>query len=447
MSAILSGPLSAETLTDTLRDAYRNSNLLEQNRAVLRAADEDVAQAMASLRPTLDFVASSNRTFPQDPAQRLAGVPPVITTAQLQASITLYAGNRNRLAVESTKETVLSTREALRSIEQNVLLAAVQAYQDVRSAESFVQLRQNNNRLITQELNAARDRFEVGEVTRTDVALAESALAEARSLLTSAQGDLATAREAFKLAVGRFPGDLADPPPPPALPATEAEAREIAVRTHPAILQAQRQVTVAEIGIEIAEGAYMPTVTGSITGSTDSYQQDEERTASLNYSQPIYRGGQLASLERQAAARRDQARSSLLRTVREVEQSVGNAWAQRAVTAGLVDASRRQIVAAQTAFDGIREEARLGARTTLDVLDAEQDLLNARVVLVDAQAQGYVANFSLLSAMGLLTAEHLELGVQTYDPAAYYNAVRDAPAYLSPRGQKLDKVLERLGRQ
>lgn len=447
LSLVSLAPASAETLADALISAYRHSHLLDQNRAVLRAADEDVAQAVAALRPVLAFTG----TVALSPTNSSLSNP-LTTSLDLTASITIFDNGATRLGIEAAKESVLATREALVNVEQQVLLAAVQAYLDVLSANSFVALRQSNVRLITQELRAARDRFEVGEVTRTDVALAESRLAAARSQLAAEEGGLAVAREAYRVAVGRYPGRLSPLPRAPRVPASQREAEGVAVRTHPLIRQAQRQVSIAEINIKRAETAMKFTVTGRASvGVTHSSTPlgtgwDDSASASVTLNQPIYSGGALASALRQSKAGRDQARHGLLDITHNIQQGVGNAWATLGIAQAQIQAADRQIRAAQIAFDGTREEASLGARTTLDVLDAEQELLDARASRIDAEAQAYVAIYSLLSAMGLLTVDHLQLGIQTYDPATYYDAVKNAPAQRSRQGKQLDSLLERLGR-
>ena len=434
--AVVALPLRAETLADALIAAYRNSNLLEQNRAVLRAADEDVAVALSALRPVLQVGADasySNQRF-------------VDTTASiaLAAEITLYDFGRNRLAVDVQKEVVLATREALVNVEQQVLLAAVRAYVSVRLSQEIVGLRESNARLITQELRAARDRFDLGETTRTDVALAEARLATSRSDLIAAQGDLLVARENFLLAVGHYPGNLAPPPRSPRTARNLDAARSVASRTHPLIRQAQREVTAGALNMARAKAAMGPTLTGRARLGYDSSTKRAE-SLSLALDQTIYAGGRLSALFRQALARRDQARSGLLQTTAEIGQDVGEAWANLTVASASIEATDREIRAAQTAFDGVREEALLGARTTLDVLDAEQNLLSARTNRVSAEANRYVSVYVLLSTMGLLTVDHLGLGIPTYDPAAYYNAVKNAPA-TSSQGRKLDRVLKSIGR-
>jgi outer membrane protein len=434
-------PAGAETLGDALIAAYRNSNLLEQNRAVLRAADEDAAQAIARLRPVIAAAAQATQ---RDPTP--FGQDDLIAQIGLTADLTLYAGGQNRLALEAAKETVLATREALLQTEQLVLLDAVVAFMEVIRASQFVSLGENNIRVLGEELQAARDRFEVGEVTRTDVSLAEARLALARANLAAAQGDLQVAREAYRAATGRYPGALTAPARLPSAAGSLAEARAIAVEGHPLIRQAQRQVTVAELNVARAEGSLLPSVGLSAEIARDRDGEDAS-SISLFAQQTFYAGGQLSSLVRQAEAGRDQARANLLQTVVNIEQQVGDAWANTLVTAAQIAAGQEQVRAAQLAFEGVREEAALGARTTLDVLDAERELLDARVRLVEAQTRQTVASYQFLSSMGLLTAEYLRLGVPTYDPAAYYNAVQGAPVVrVSPQGERLDHILRSLGR-
>lgn len=435
---ILAAPLArAETLADALVAAYRNSNLLDQNRAVLRAADEDVAGAVAALRPVLSWVLSSQWS---DPAMG----ENLSSALSLNAEMNLYDFGRSQLGLQIAKESVLATRQALVGVEQNVLLDAVTAYLAVRSATEQVSINQNSVRVIGEELRAAEDRFEVGEVTRTDVALAEARLASARAALSAAEGQLASAREAYKAATGSYPGALAAPPPAPRLPGSLDEAQAVAQRTHPLIRQAQREVTVAELQVQLAAAQRRPTLRGTASVGVDDDGEDAS-SVGLRMSQTIYSGGALASSHRKAVAGRDAARAALLQSGVGIMQQVGNAWANIAVARAQIEATDRQIRAATVAYRGVREEAALGARTTLDVLDAEQDLLDAQAARIQAEADLQVAIYSLLASMGLLTVDHLNLGIPTYDPDAYYNAVRNAPA-ISLQGESLDRVLRAIGR-
>jgi outer membrane protein len=437
----LAAPVAqAETLADALASAYRHSKLLDQNEALLRAADEDVAQAVARLRPVVNFVAQAENVE-SNPDRATDGLSQTFTLA---AQWTILDFGRNRLGVEIAKETVLATREALKGLEAQVLLSAVSAFVDVRLQAEIVALRQSNVRLISQELQAAKDRFEVGEVTRTDVAIAEARLAAARSGLAAAQGDYKVARERYRAVVGDYPGNLAGLPPLPATARSMEEARMIALRGHPSILQAQRQVTVAGLGVEASKAATRPTVDLE-AGITQDFGNDARRDSmSLSFNQTLYAGGALSSAYRQALAQKEAAEAALLQTTITVGENVGIAWSALEVAAVSIQAGSLQVQAAQTAFDGVREEATLGARTTLDVLDAEQELLDARATKLQAEAQRYIGVYNLLSTMGLLTVEHLNLGVPTYDPALYYNAVKNAPI-TSPQGKKLQRILDKIG--
>ena len=442
-AASLVAPLAhGETLTDALVMAYRNSHLLDQNRAVLRAADEGVAQSVAALRPVIAFVAEG---LAQNPATNATLGNNLYGTLALTGSLTLYDGGRTRNAIDAAKETVLATRESLVGVEQQVLLGAVTAYMNVLQASQTVSLQQNNVNVLQQELKATQDKFDVGEVTKTDVAQAQAALAASQAGLVSAQGSLAVARESYKAATGAYPGALSAPPREPATAASLSEAEAIATRTHPSILSAQHQVAAAEFGVKRAAESIGPSVAAKAQIGTDTGSNKAEQL-SVTMTQPIYYGGQLSSVYRQAAATSDQSKAALMQTTVTVTQGVGNAWAQLAVARASIAANQEQVRAAQVAFDGVKEEAKLGSRTTLDVLTAEQTLLNAKVALVTAQTNQYVAVYSLLSSMGLLTADHLKLGVPSYDPAAYYNVVSKAPAAMSPQGAALDRIMKSLGK-
>lgn len=439
VSIAATGAARAETLADALTAAYNNSGLLDQNRALLRAADEDLAQSVASTLPVIGWSFNATNTRPNTPGADL-----LQASARISGSLTLYDGGANRLAIEAQKETILGTRQSLRSVEQDVLLRAVQAYMNVRRDSEFVSLRQNNVRLITQEFRAAQDRFEVGEVTRTDVALAEARLASARSLLAAAEGTLARSIEEYRAAVGRSPGSLNAVSPAPVSRGIE-EAKNFAVRNHPDILQAGHAVSAAELNIRRAEAALRPNITleGFVATDPDS---NESRQIGIQATGPIYSGGRLSSQIRQFMSRRDAARAGLHITVDGIEQQVGNAYSFLLVARASRVASDQQIRAARVAFQGVREEATLGSRTTLDVLNAEQELLDAQANLISAQAEEVVASYSVLAAMGLLNADHLRLPVQQYDPAQYYNLAKQAPVATSPQGQALDRILEAIGK-
>lgn len=435
-------PAQSESLGDALRDTYHNSGLLDQNRALLRAADEDVAQSLAALRPVITWQAQA--IYANTSASTAGGLPDSIdATISVSGSLLVHDDGASALATEAQKELVLQTRQGLVQVEQQVLFRTVSAYMEVRRASEFLALRRSNVGVIDQELRAARDRFEVGEVTRTDVSLAEARLAAARSLLAAAEGSLAQAKEEYRATVGRAPGRL-DVVNPANLQHDLEAARAFAVRNHPEVLGAQHGVSASELNIRRAEAALNPSLNlGGTFGLND--QGDATQRLSLTYGGTLYQGGQLQSIIRQAQARRDASRSNLLVVSQGVSQNVGNAYASLRVARASREASALQVRAARTAFRGVREEATLGARTTLDFLNAEQELLDAQANAISAQADEVIASYQVLGAMGLLTAQHLNLGVQSYDPAAYYNLVRDAPATISQQGQALDRVLRSIG--
>ncbi len=439
-SVMVSTAAQGETLTDTLVSTYRNSGLIDQNRAVLRAADEDVAQAVAALRPVLGYLASAGYA---DNAQGSGSSASI----GLSADMLLFDFGRSQLSVDAAKESVLATRAALIDAENTALYNAVNAFQSVRRSVAFVGLRENNVRLLIEQLRATRDRFEVGEVTRTDVSLSEASLAAARSALAAERGGLARAKEQYRTIVGDYPGTLAPAPSMPSIPATEAAARDIARRENPRVTQVQHQVKVSELAVAIASRAMRPTLNASGDVSIDD-DGDDSASVGLALRGTLYQGGAISSQLRKAQANRDAARAQLYTAGLLVDQEVGNAYTTLAVAIASIDASTRQVRAAELALRGTREELQLGARTTLDVLDQEQEVLDARTNLVSAEVDRISAAYQVLDAMGLMTAENLRLNVPIYDPAAYYNAVSDAPrGQVSKQGQALDRVLRSLGKE
>lgn len=436
----------AESLADTLVAAYNNSNLLDQNRALLRATDEDLLQAQARLLPVVNFITRFLTTSSGTPDYRLSfGVT---------VDMPLVDFGRGRLAVDAAREQILSARAGLIVVEQRVLLNAVTAYLNVNSAIDTVALRRNNVSLIQEQLRAARTRFELGDSTRTDVAIAEARLAAAQSGLAAAEGDVAVARETFAFVVGRRPGRLSAPPALPRLPASLDAAIVQARSHHPAILQAQHQVAAAELAAQIARTERRGTVSGQLSFEGRRQQvgafegNSADVTASIGYSVPLYTGGRIPSVERQAVARGEAQRAALNQTVAQVVQSVGSSWAQLAVARARLDASGLQIQAAQAAFDAVTAEAGLGTRTTLDVLNAEQELLDARSSRIFASASVQQAVYVLLESMGRMTVQSLNLGIPVYDVEAYTGSLRrreSGASTVTPsvQGQRLDRIQSR----
>ena len=453
--SMLALPVRAETLADALAAAYINSGLIQQNRALLRAADEDVVVAAAKLRPILQWSSTVSRSLSSGQAgangtYRSADSTSTVASAGLTAELLLYDFGVSELAVQVQKEAVLGTRQKLLSVEQTVLIRAVEAFTNMRRDTEKVALRRSNLSLITEELRAAKDRFEVGEVTRTDVALAEARLAASRSALAAAEGALRVAAEEYRAAIGHVPKAL-NGSNKVLKPVKDLDAaKSIAVRQHPDIKEIQHKVTMAELTLQQAQLAKKPTVklSGSygLTETLTSRAYGRSGEIKLQATGSIYQGGQIPAFVRKSAANRDAARYGLNLAALVVEQNVATAYARLQVATAEKEASKLQIRAARVAFLGVREEAALGARTTLDVLNAEQELLDAENNMVSALADEQIASYKLRSSMGRMTADLLGLNVPKYDPEEYFSLQKNAPA-VSEQGKKLDRLLKSLVRK
>ena len=435
----------AETLADTMIKAYQLSPLLDANRAALRGIDEGVAQARAGRRPQISAGASARSNFDDDEGSRLDTYQ-----VQLGATLSLYDGGNSKAAIESAKAGVLAARAQLVDVEQTVLLQAVTAYMDVRRDQQFVSLGLNNVSVLEQQVRAATDRFELGDITRTDVSLAEARLAAARASLAAARGRLDASRETYLAVVGIPARNLQAPPTIPALPPSLSDSELIAMREHPGLNAARQSVTGAEWDLERAKSSSRPTLNAGAsvsvsrrdpTGAALNNSHDSNNSAelSLTGNLPLYTGGRNSSLVRQAQTFVSQRKFELQNTARQVRQEVAFAWSDRAVARASIIANRQQVEAAQIAFNGVQDEATLGSRTTLDVLDREQELRDAQVQLASSIRDEYVAAYNLLAAMGLLTVQHLNLGIPVYDPHANYEKVQKAP--MNPSfSRKVDRI-------
>ena len=449
LSAVSFAPSLAwsESLADALIAAYRNSHLLEQNQAVLRAADEDVATAVGSLLPVVSFVSKVGRYAVTNTPTGFESFSSS-GSAGLQASLTLMDFGRGKTTVALKNELVLASQAALMGVEQQVMFDAVQAYVNVALQADLVATQESNVTLVSQDLQATKDRFDVGEVTKTDVALAQAQLASAKAQLVSAEGNFSVAKERYKAAIGHYPDKVSALPNRPSAVKSVDEAQAIALRTHPAMIQAGHQAKASDLGVDLAKAQMSPTLELS-SSLTNSYSAEgvtkTETNLGLQMGQTLYAGGRLSSGLRKAIAQQAEARAGQLQTGVNVSEAVGKAWSNIVVADASIFATQEQIQAAQAAYDGVKQEADLGSRTTLDVLNSQQNLLSANASHLQAQANLSISRYGLLAAMGLLTADGLKLGIPTFDPSAYLNAVKKAPA-TSSRGAKLDKILKTLGK-
>ncbi len=440
--------LHAQSLSDALSQSYNNSGLLDQNRALLRAADENTIIAASALLPIVSWAANFSGNWTETDMVSSATNDVLWNgSVGLNSSLTIFDGGTNRLAADVTKQNVLATRQGLIALEQKVLGSAVTAFMAVLEGTETVRLRENNFSVIEEELRAAKDRYEVGEITRTDVALAEARLASSSSSLSAAKGLLVQAEAIFKNAVGISPVNLISPREMPVLPTSRKEAVSIASSSHPELKQLQYQIKASELTLERIKASSKAKVTlnGNI-GVADSDVQPDTLQASigLRLSGIIYQGGSASAKERQALANLQAVRSALHVQMNAIEQAISSSFAMLEVAEASRAAIEKQIEAAEVAFNGVKEEAFLGARTTLDVLNAEQELLDAKSQLINAIYDEYLAAYDVLSASGLLTVEYLNLAVARYDPEEYYNSSISNSGTGSERFKAIKELLNEL---
>jgi len=448
---VLSGlPSVADTLTDAMRLAYETNPTLILNRAALRATDENVALARSGRRPQITLQA--NGTITNDALLQNNASEEI--SALLNASLNLYDGGRSRDAVEAAKTAVLAARESLKNIEQSVMLSAAQAFLTVRRDQQIVTLARNNLDVLKQQLQAAEDRLAVGASTRTDVSQTRARLAAAQAVLAANRGALAISSENYIAVVGTAPVHLAYPPRLPELPGSLASAEEIALRTHPLMKASHLSEKVAAIDLRRARNARLPSLSANASirlsethaenflGDFATSQRGTSQFG-LNLTQPLYTGGALSASVRQAGATLERRMAETANTRLQLRQQVSAAWFQLQIARASIAATRLQIEAAQYAFEGITEEANLGARTILDTLNAKQEVLTAQNSLIKAMHDERIAAYSLLAAMGLLTPDNLDLGIELYDPTENFNRVQNAPIRTFEAGKILDNIADR----
>ena len=325
---------------------------------------------------------------------------------------------------------MLAGREALMSVEQATLFNAVQAYMNVIRDQGVVELNRNNVDVLQRQLEATTDRFRVGELTRTDTAQAEARLSLAKSNLTGAEAQLTASRAFYERVVGQMPGTLEKPPVVAGLPETEEDARSVAEKNNPTLQSARYAEQANREAISVAKGALLPSVDIQAQyqyGRDPSLTvRDVEESSILGVlTIPLYQAGVEYSQVREAKELHNQSRLQVAAAMREVDEAVRNAWNQLRSSRASIVSNQEGVNASEIALEGVRQESEVGARTTLDVLNAEQEYLNARVSLVSAERDLAVAEYGLLAAMGQLTARNLQLPVDYYDPAVNYGEVRN----------------------
>ena len=430
--ALAAGTASAETLREALVLTYANNPTLTAQRQALRATDATVAIARAAGRPQVSGTAGLNRDLTRSGVLDVGGKGPDLSVG-LDLSYPLFNGGSVRNSVRAAQTRVQAGRALLRAVEGDIFTEAVAAYMDVIRDRAIVELNQNNVRVLQTNLEATGDRFQIGDVTRTDVAQSEARLEIGRANLATAQGRLSASEENYRRIVGRQPGDLAPPPPLPPLPATPEEAVRIALANNPDIVASNRQAVAAGIDVSVARAARLPTVSTGVSGTyvnalggTQGAETTTgtQTTAGLNARIPLYQGGEPAARIRQAQALEGQLLEQVIGTERAVVAATRSAFATYQSAHNAIESNLVAVRANELALEGARAERSVGTRTVLDVLNAEQELLNAQVQLVTARRDAYVAGFQLLNAMGQAEADDLGLeGGPLYDPLGNYRRI------------------------
>ncbi len=429
---------AAETLQDALIAAYNGNPELGAERARLRATDENVPIARAGWMPKITLQASYGYV------ERRAVPAQVFTDGSLNTRQQLHPNQGSAQLIQplfhgdtlyevrQRKAEVRAGEANLATVEQNVLLSTVTAYMNVLRDQALVELNRNNVEVLNRQLDATKDRFDVGELTRTDVAQAEARLSGSRSALIQAEADLTASRAGYERAVGQQPGTLEQPSPLPQMPATQEEALGIAVKESPLLIAAREQERASRLGVGVARAGMLPefdfvaTVTHNEESSIPTFQSSQKSFVA-QVTVPLYQGGAEYARIRQARQVNSQRLMDIAAAERQTTEGVANAWEFLRASKSKIQSDQEQVRANEIAYEGVRQEAQVGSRTTLDVLDAEQELLNARVALVGSTRNEYVAGYQLLSAVGRLSAQDLGLAVEPYDPERYFNKVHFKP--------------------
>jgi outer membrane protein len=435
-------PVFADTIEAALVRSYQNNPQLNAQRASVRFTDENVPQALSGYRPKVAITASAGTQYTDfnttqgGTANTLVrsefhGVNPP-RAAGITVTQTLFNGNQTANKTRAAESQVSGAREALRVLEETVLLSAATIYMDYLRDAAILEVQKSNTRVLEQTLKQTQDRFNVGEVTRTDVAQSEAQLAAGKTQELAAEATLTTTRSNFRRIIGNEPEALAPGSPvdrylPPSLPASV----EVSLIENPNVTAAMFGIDVNYLQVKVNEGALLPTVTVQASAQ-QSYEQTMTTyrafgaSAIAQVSVPIYQGGAEYSLIRQSKETLAQQRLVLEQTRDATRANTVTAWGQLIAGRAQVSSAQSQVTASEIALNGVREEAKAGQRTTLDVLNAQQALVNARVALVTAQHDRVVASYAVLSSVGRLSPQVLNLKTTVYDPSVHYHQVRDS---------------------
>jgi outer membrane protein len=442
MAQIGATPALADTIEAALVRAYQNNPQLNAQRAQVRSIDENVPQALSGYRPKVSVTASAGYQYTETISTAGGGPNQLVRngirgtdpprSVGVTATQTLFNGQQTANRTRAAESQVSGAREGLRVLEESVLLSAATIYMDYLRDSAIVEVQKSNVRVLEQTLKQTRDRFNVGEVTRTDVAQSEAQLAAGKTQELTAEANLVTTRSNFRRIIGNEPSNLAPGSPVDRfLPRTLPAAVELSLVENPNVTASMYGIDVNFLQVKINEGALLPTV--SLQASVQqSYEQSMTiqrafgASAVVQATVPIYQGGGEYSLIRQSKENLAQQRLNLETTRDQTRANTVTAWGQLEAGKAQVSSAQAQVTASEVALNGVREEAKAGQRTTLDVLNAQQALVNARVSLVTAQHDRVVASYAVLSAVGRLSPQVLNLPTTTYDPSVHYQQVRDS---------------------
>ncbi len=424
----MAGAACAETLPEAIALAYQSNPTLLSQRAQLRAQEETYEQARGGSRPSLSLGGTSRYNDPQGSAIGTY----TTNSASLTASQAVYTGGRTAGALRVAEAQVLAARQGLRRVEASVMQTVIQAYIDVRRDSESLKIRQENVAVLKRQLDEAKARFDVGEITKTDVNQAAARYAGSKALLAAAEAQLAASRAAYTANIGQAPGDLAPEPELTQVPSTVDLAFTTAERNSPVLLQADYTEQGSNAGVAAARAERMPNLSLQaqlaftdqsrvLSQASGSGHYDRDVTAAAVLTQPLVAGGVINSRVRQAIELNTSDRLQLDYARRSVVQAVSQAWAQLLATRSSITANEEQVRATQIAFEGTKQENQVGLRTTLDVLNAEQELRNAELALVNARRDSYLAAAQLLNAMGALEIRNLNTAVTPYDDKSKFN--------------------------
>ena len=436
-AAALAAPAQADTLREALAQAYATNPTLQAARAQQRATDENVPIERSQGLPDIRSTVTHNEALRRSPNSFNA--PERTLQAGIDLTVPIYSGGAVKNAVKAAKERVEAGRADLRGTESAVFSQVVAAYMDVLRNQALVALSANQVDVLAVNLQATSDRFEIGDLTRTDIAQSQSRLAVAQSDLRSAQANLITVRENYIALVGEAPTNLQPPPPLPGLPASADAAVDVALEQNPDLIAARERADAAEYDIDVAGANRLPRLSAYSRNTYTDYfgtlggpaaiqfaQSETTANAGLQLTIPIFQGGRPAALQRQAGARATAALENVIAAERDVISQTRAAYSSWLAANAIIESSQAAVAAAELSLEGVRAENTIGNRTILDVLNAEQELLSARVQLVTARRNAYVAGFSLLAAMGRAEARDLGLDGEgvLYDPVVNYERVK-----------------------